>query len=876
MTTRSLSRLIALSVLAAGLLSGCSSDGGTAPNQSLALALGGTGEGSVTSTPAGISCTLAGGNQSGACTASFEADAVVNLSTAASAGNTFAGWVAGCTGAGVCTVVMNQSRAVTGAFAPVLHPLTLTPTGNGSGTIVSNPAGISCVSLGGTAAGVCTASFRAGAVVTLTQTANVTSTFTGWAGGCAGAGACQVTVNAATTVSSGFQLINYPVTIAPNGNGSGSVQSTPAGITCTVTGGVAGGTCTGDFPVGTVVTLTPTSGATSSFGGWSGSCSGNGNCQLVADGAKPVTASFSQLVYPVSVSGGGTGSGTVTSAPAGISCTITNGVATGGTCQASFPAGIAVGLTATPAANQSFSGWGGSCTGGGACALTMNGSRAVTASFTPQTFSISVGPSSGTGSGTITSVPAGINCSILNGSSVGACSANFNPNVVVTLTATATGASSFTGWGGACSGLGTCQLPPLDGNKTVTAGFGAVVLHPVTIAGGGTGSGTVSSSPSGINGCVITNGVAAASGCSASFPQGTSLTLSVTPNPNSGFTGWAGPCTGAGSCQFAVNAPATATASFTQGAFTLSVTGTGNGTGTVTSNPAGINCTIASGVAVSGCSSSFATGANVILTATASGGGHSFSGWGPPCAGTGTCQITMSGPQTVSAAFTTGSGIFSISPDFRVLSPGQAVALTARAPDGSAAAAPPVTTSSSAPGVASVTGLVVNAASSGVTDITATLNAATDQSRIAVVASDGMAIIVTRAQDSAFMNVNAGATFALDVWVIRPSGGSGDLGSIQGAIGWDASKFQYVSVAPLAAGWSVLPNESGTGSGNLGFGAFNVVGTSGTFALARLTLRAIGGSSTSAVTPAVTAAGTSLGVNVLGKIVAVPSSLRIP
>lgn len=873
MTTRSLFRILALAALGAG--GACSSDS-TAPNQSLALALGGTGDGSVSSTPAGISCTVTGGNQSGTCTGSFAPDAVVNLTAAPATGNTFAGWGSGCSGAGTCTVVMNQARAITGTFAPVLHALTVTPTGNGSGTVVSNPAGVSCVSLNGTAAGVCTASFRQGTAVTLSQTANVTSTFGGWAGGCAGTGACQVTVNAATTVSSGFQLINYAVTITPNGNGSGSVQSAPAGIACTVTGGVASGTCSADFAAGTVVTLTPTSGATSSFGGWSGSCSGSGNCQLVADGAKPVTASFSQLVFPISVSGGGTGSGTVTSSPAGISCTIVNGVATGGTCQASFPAGVAVGLTATPGANQSFTGWNGSCTGAGSCALTMTGSRAVTATFTPNTFTIQVGPGAGTGSGTVTSAPAGINCTIQGGNTIGSCTANFNPGAAVTLTATPSGASSFTGWGGACTGTSNCIFPFLDGPKTVTANFGQVILHPVTVTGGGNGSGTVTSTPSGINGCVITNGVAAGTGCSASFPQGTALTLQVTPSPGSGFSGWSGACAGAGTCQFTVNAPATATASFTQGAFILTVNGAGNGNGTVTSVPAGINCTIVAGAALSGCSSSFTSGANVTLTATPSGGGHSFSGWGAPCAGTGTCQVTMSGPQAVSAAFTTGSGVFTISPDFRVLSAGQGVVLSAKAPDGTTATAPPVTAVSSQPGVATVSGLSVSAVGGGVTDITATLNAATDQSRIAVVATDGFAMIVTRAADSAFMNVNPGATFALDVWMIRPSSGTGDLGSIQGAIGWDAAKYQYVSVAALGAGWSLFPNESGVGTGTLGFGAFSATGTTASFALARLTLKAIGGSSTTAVTPAVTAAGTSLGTNILSKILPVPSSLRIP
>lgn len=70
----------------------------------------------------------------------------------------------------------------------------------------------------------------------------------------------------------------------------------------------------------------------------------------------------------------------------------------------------------------------------------------------------------GTGSGTITSSPAGINC----GST---CQATFNTNDSVTLTAAPTTGSSFTGWGGNCSSfLLTCPLT-MDSNKNVTASF---------------------------------------------------------------------------------------------------------------------------------------------------------------------------------------------------------------------------------------------------------------------------------------------------------------------------------------------------------------------------------------------------------------------
>ena len=56
------------------------------------------------------------------------------------------------------------------------------------------------------------------------------------------------------------------------------------------------------------------------------------------------------------------------------------------------------------------------------------------------------------------------------------------------------------------------------------ANSAAAAQRTLTITGGGTGSGTVTSTPAGIN-CVITAGVAAATGCKASFAHGTNVTL---------------------------------------------------------------------------------------------------------------------------------------------------------------------------------------------------------------------------------------------------------------------------------------------------------------------------------------------------------------
>jgi hypothetical protein len=86
----------------------------------------------------------------------------------------------------------------------------------------------------------------------------------------------------------------------------------------------------------------------------------------VADASATVT-------YALTVTKDGTGRGTVTSSPAGIDC--------GSDCSESYDPGTVVTLAAAPAAGSTFTGWSGACTGTGACELTMDADRSVTASF---------------------------------------------------------------------------------------------------------------------------------------------------------------------------------------------------------------------------------------------------------------------------------------------------------------------------------------------------------------------------------------------------------------------------------------------------------------------------------------------------------------
>jgi hypothetical protein len=99
--------------------------------------------------------------------------------------------------------------------------------------------------------------------------------------------------------------------------------------------------------------------------------------ESLATGAPAATGSFTYTAPPkeiLTVHKSGTGSGKVTSAPAGISC--------GATCSVGFPLGTAVTLTAKAAKGSTFSGWSGACTGKTTCKVTVNAATSVTAKFT--------------------------------------------------------------------------------------------------------------------------------------------------------------------------------------------------------------------------------------------------------------------------------------------------------------------------------------------------------------------------------------------------------------------------------------------------------------------------------------------------------------
>ncbi len=88
-----------------------------------------------------------------------------------------------------------------------------------------------------------------------------------------------------------------------------------------------------------------------------------------------IQASSSEATHPrLSVTRDGSGTGSVTSEPAGINC--------GATCGAYFAIGSSVTLTATAASGSVHSGWSGGCTGtSSTCVVTLSAATSVVASF---------------------------------------------------------------------------------------------------------------------------------------------------------------------------------------------------------------------------------------------------------------------------------------------------------------------------------------------------------------------------------------------------------------------------------------------------------------------------------------------------------------
>ena len=321
-----------------------------------------------------------------------------------------------------------------------------------------------------------------------------------------------------------------------------------------------------------------------------------------------------------------------------------------------------------------FSGWGGACSGTGACQPVVLGATTVSANTTLITYAITTTATTG-GSMSCTPNP------VPHGQAAGC-------------TATPQTGFQFTGWTGDCTGTDACQFTNVTSAHSVGATFAPITYAIATPAvTGGSVNCTANPVPHGqdticvaspamgyhfthwsgdcagtASACILYN-VTSPRSVGATFvlntysigivPAPANGTVTCTPNPvthgqdasctatpDAGyhFTSWSGDCTGTGACQFtSVTASRTVSATFTPNTHSIATPAAVNGTVTCTPNP------VTHGQAAS-------------CTATPNAGYH-FTSWSGDCTGTGACQFTnVTSPRSVGATFALNTYPISIAP----------------------------------------------------------------------------------------------------------------------------------------------------------------------------------------------------------------------
>ncbi len=168
-----------------------------------------------------------------------------------------------------------------------------------------------------------------------------------------------------------------------------------------------------------------------------------------SDGYGPTSRVYSYIIRRVllphySLRINKSGSGTVTSNSAGITC--------GGLCTATYESGTLVTLTASPATDATFANWSGACTGSRDCRVTLRAATSVTAIFRLNTYPI-------------TAAANQTACVVVT------CAPNPIPHdSSSTCTATPKTGYTFSAFSGACTGA-QCVVTKVTAAKSLTAGF---------------------------------------------------------------------------------------------------------------------------------------------------------------------------------------------------------------------------------------------------------------------------------------------------------------------------------------------------------------------------------------------------------------------
>jgi streptogramin lyase len=457
----------------------------------------GTGTGTVTSSPPGISC-------GGDCEESYWEGKEVELTAAASEGSKFVGWSgSGCSGTGVCKVTMSSAKEVEAKFDLLpKYTLKVSCTGTGSGTV--SPVG--CGS---------TAEYTEGTKVPLTATAAGGSEFTGWtvsAGTCTGTTSpCEVTMSSAKEVTAEFKATGptnrRTLTLkksAGGTGGTGSVTSKPKGINCAS----ACNEALASMYENSTVVLKAKAATGSTIASWTGCESSTGvggtegTCTVTMTVDKEVKVAWSGTSKEIANAkaltlskGKSSGYGTVkaTGLTCEAECTETTVLYQGPNVEKAKP-GKTVILKATSAYGSTFSGWTG-CESEPTpteCSVTMEAAKSVTAEFAAKPTATLTVDKLGTGTGTVTSKPKAISCATTCTTQ----DATVPTEAEVILKEKPATGMTFEGWTGACVGAGETCTVSLSGAGTVHAKFGGspkpiANAQKLTLNKAGSGYGTV-------------------------------------------------------------------------------------------------------------------------------------------------------------------------------------------------------------------------------------------------------------------------------------------------------------------------------------------------------------------------------------------------
>ncbi|MCC6245657.1 MAG: Ig domain-containing protein [Gemmatimonadaceae bacterium] len=526
-----------------------------APQALTVSATAGSGTGVVRSSPAGIDCRFVAGVTSGVCVFSFAADANVTLTSTSDAGHVFTSWGGACVGNAVganCSLAMSQTQNVSARFSAI-RVLTVRSVGTDGSGRVTGPAGLNCRISGSTTSGTCVVSVPDGTPVQLSGEADAADgtrgpqVFDGWGDACVSAlgTTCTLTPNGANmSVSAGFFDARL-LTLQLSGPGGGSLRVENA--VCTRAAGSNSGDCAPRFAHGAQVTVTAQADGQSSFGSWGGACAGQGtNCVLSMSQARLASATFErpQAVLTLVLAGDGNGSILVNGVPV---CSRTLGSTTPVTCTREYPVGTSLTISNAVGGQTEFAGYGDDCSGLAPCAVVMNDSRRVTATFaTIQQLSLTIDPT-GVGSGSVISGEATprINCTIDRGQPTAGsvCTTTVAAGTDMVLRATGLPNFAHTGWAGRCAGGTTYECAiTVTAPARVSASFGpAIDLEARAV---GAGQGRITFAPVGAPSqapCVMTElGVPAT--CRFSLPSGTIGFFSGVANGGSTYQGIVGPC----------------------------------------------------------------------------------------------------------------------------------------------------------------------------------------------------------------------------------------------------------------------------------------------------------------------------------------------